>query len=179
MGTTSHKGLVTALLSAALLVAPEWAGGQSPNVASGYIVSVNVEAVDSVHWEAAVDLVNPGPVAALTLPLRWGSGRSTLRIDSAEYRGLRTEYFALKTFRVDSTKQCVLIGLISDLGGNLPPLEPGEGTIVRLHFTTRRVRDAAPEVDTTFIPPHNVLQLVSPDVRSIRPVFHRTATTKR
>lgn len=138
-----------------------------------YRVTIETEQIDSAHWEADVALENSGPIAALTLPLRWGNGRSGFRIDSADYSGLRTEYFALKTFRVDSVKQTVLIGLISDLGGDHPPLEPGEGTIARLYFSNRGAKSSTLTIDTTFILPHNTLQLVSPDVRAIRPTFER------
>ena len=139
----------------------------------GYRVWVEMERVDSLHWEATVGLENAGPIVAMTLPFKWGSGRSPYNLDSANYAGLRTEYFALKTFRVDSTKQSVLIGLIADLGGNSPPLEPGSGTITRLYFTSRRASSPVPILDTTFVLPHNTLQLVTPDVRAIKPKFER------
>lgn len=140
-------------------------------VSEAYRVTIHVDRIDSLHIEALVELVNPTSIAALTLPLQWGNGRSVYRLDSADYSDLRTEYFALKTFRVDSTKQTVLIGLISDLGGNYPPLEPGEGGIARLHFSSKRPATTALAIDTTFIAPHNTLQLVTPDVRAIRPTF--------
>lgn len=140
----------------------------------GYRLAIEVERVDSLRWEALVELENAGPVAALTLPLKWGNGRSPFRLDSANYLGARTEYFALKTLRVDSTKQTLLIGMISDLGGSTPPLEPGDGAIVTLHFSTRRPTSSTLTLDTTFVAPHNVLQLVSPDVRAIRPEFERS-----
>jgi len=157
----------------ALAVSPRAYSETIENTSADYRLSVQVEQVDSIHWEALVALDNSGPVAALTLPLQWGHGRAPFRIDSADYAGLRTEYFSLKTFRVDSIKQTVLIGMISDLGGNHPPLEPGEGAIARLHFTTRRGDGSPLSLDTTFVPPHNTLQLVTPDVRAIRPRFDK------
>lgn len=141
---------------------------------SSYRVSIEIERVDSLHWEAEVHLANPGPMAAMTLPFHWSGGPHGYRIDSASYKGLRTEYFALKTFLVDSLKQTILIGLIYDLGMGYPPLESGDGPVTRLYFTSRRRGLAALDLDTTFIPPHNTLQLVSPDVRPINPEFHRS-----
>lgn len=167
------------LCSAALLAGASDPACAAPREQSdAYRVTIHVERVDSLHLEALVELVNPAEVAAITLPLQWGNGRSVYRLDSADYQGLRTEYFALKTFRVDSVKQSVLIGLISDLGGNYPPLEPGEGGIARLHFSSKRPASTAIAIDTTFIPPHNSLQLVSPDVRAIRPAFFSTMKPK-
>ncbi len=160
-----------------LIARPALPNEDSPKAAE-YRVDVQFERIDSLHVEFVVDLVNPGPIAALTLPLRWGNGRSVYRLDSADYRGLRTEYFALKTFRVDSTRQNVLIGLISDLGGNYPPLEAGAGGIARLHFSSKRPTSTQLSLDTTFIPPHNTLQLVTPDVRAIRPAFHTADSAK-
>lgn len=144
---------------------------------AGYRVSIEVERLDSRHWEALVDLANAGPIAALTLPLKWGNGHSPFRVDSANYADLRTEYFALKTFRVDSTRQAILIGLIADLGGDSPPLEPGRGTIARLFFSSPSPTTQALTLDTTFVPPFNTLQLVTPDVRAVNPQFERANET--
>lgn len=138
---------------------------------SGYRIGIELEQLDSTHWDVLVQMVNPGPVAAVTLPFRWGNGRAPYRIDSADYAGLRTEYFALKTYYVDSTKQTVLIGLISDMGAGFPPLEAGGGGIARLYFSSKRGAAAAPSIDTTFIPPGNTLRIVTPDVKAIRPLF--------
>jgi hypothetical protein len=134
-------------------------------------ITFEAEQIDSLHWEVLIWLDNHGPLAAMTLPLRWSGGRRGFRIDSVEYRDLRTEYFAVKTFLADSLRQTVLIGLISDLGVGLPPLEPGSEPIARLHFTARGAHHAPLTIDTTFIPPHNTLQIVAPDARAITPQF--------
>jgi len=132
-------------------------------------VTVTVERVDSVHWEATVALVNHQVLAAITLPFRWTT--PGFMIDSANYAGTRVEYFALKTYLVDSTDNNVLIGLIPDLGMGLPMLEPGDGPITTLHFTGPSQPDGPLILDSTFIRPHNTLQLVTPDVRAITPVL--------
>lgn len=168
-------GVIGALVLVDTGVVHSQPGGEQ---SEAYRVTIHVDRVDSLHLEALVELVNPAAIAALTLPLQWGNGRSAYRLDSADYHGLRTDYFALKTFRIDSTKQTVLIGLISDLGGNYPPLEPGEGGIARLHFSSKRPVNTALAIDTTFIPPHNTLQLVTPDVRAIRPTFRSSMKPK-
>lgn len=151
-----------------------WAQAKGPHVPdSSYRVGIELEQLDATHWDVLVQMVNPGPVAAVTLPFRWGDGRAPYRIDSADYDGMRTEYFALKTYYVDSTKQTILIGLISDMGAGLPPLEAGGGGIARLYFTARRTTDVPLTIDTTFIPPANTLRLVTPDVKAISPLFMR------
>jgi hypothetical protein len=134
-------------------------------------IELRAERIDSTHWEVVVWLDNQQTLAAMTLPFRWGHGHSPFMIDSASYYGLRTEYFALKTFFPDSAGHTVLIGLISDLGAGLPPLEPGSGPIARLYFTSRAPTSRPLLLDTTFITPHNTLQVVTPDVRAITPEF--------
>ena len=148
------------------------AGAATPSTgAPGERIALQVERIDSTHWEVIVSLENTHTLAAMTLPFRWGRGHSPFMIDSATYDGLRTEYFALKTFFPDSTDQTILIGLISDLGGGLPPLEIGSGPIARLYFTARTPTSRSLTLDTTFIAPHNTLQVVTPDVRAITPHF--------
>lgn len=171
MGCLVNRGVIVTVTCVFVCAATACLAQTTRTTDDGYRVRMLIEQIDSLHWEAVVELENAGPIAALTLPLSYGNGRSPFRVDSATYRGLRTEYFALKTFRIDSTKQSVLIGLISDLGGNYPPLEPGSGAIALLHLSTRKMATQVPRLDTTFIAPHNTLQLVSPDVRAIRPQF--------
>ncbi|MEW5700984.1 MAG: hypothetical protein AB1792_01970 [Candidatus Zixiibacteriota bacterium] len=155
--------LATAPLGAAVAATP----AATPTVTR---ITLQSERVDSLHWEVLVSLDNTQHLAAMTLPFRWGRN-SPFGIDSANYYGLRTEYFALKTFYPDSAERNILIGLISDLGSGLPPLEPGSGPIARLFFTSRTPTSRPLVLDTTFIAPHNTLQVVTPDVRAITPQF--------
>lgn len=134
-------------------------------------ITVHVQHITTGYWTADVRLTNDESVAAITLPFAWHPGVEHFRIDSATYAGLRTSYFALKTYFPDTVKSTILIGLISDLGTGLPPLEPGSGLIARLHFTSETDSGDGLTIDTTFIRPHNVLQLVTPDARSILPAF--------
>jgi hypothetical protein len=136
-------------------------------------ISIDVHASGEGQWIATIVLQNDENIAAMTLPLRWQPHGERFRLDSASYNGLRTEYFALKTFYPDTVEGTILIGLISDLGTGLPPLEPGRGAIARLHFTALGDSVESLAVDTTFIRPHNVLQMVTPDVRSVLPAFEK------
>jgi hypothetical protein len=134
-------------------------------------VAVDVQQVSSSQWIATVTLQNDENLAAMTLPFIWRPLQGCFRLDSASYTGLRTEYFSLKTFYPDTIAGTILIGLISNLGTGRPPLEPGNGPIARLHFTALKTPTEPLRVDTVFIRPYNVLQLVTPDVRSILPAF--------
>jgi hypothetical protein len=172
-GLVYSFALVVALvLSASVVSAGEL---QRPYDEFGRVdaVILQVQHTGGDQWVAMVDLENDENIAALTIPLRWRPKGGFFRLDSASYHGLRTEHFALKTFFPDTTRQTILIGLISDLGTGLPPLPPGQGPIARVHFTALGESVKPLDVDTTFIRPHNVLQMVTPDVSSILPVFER------
>jgi len=141
-------------------------------------IIVEVHQVSSNQWVAIVTLQNDENLAAMTLPFSWRPQEGAFRLDSASYTGLRTEYFSLKTYYPDTTAGTILIGLISNLGTGRPPLGPGNGPIARLHFTALKTGAEPLVVDTAYIRPFNVLQLVTPDVRSILPAF-QTHTTSR
>lgn len=138
-------------------------------------VAVETRQLAESQWVAIVTLQNDENLAAMTLPLSWRPHNGHFRLDSASYSGLRTEYFALKTFYPDTIAGTILIGLISNLGTDRPPLEPGSGPIARLHFTSLKNPSENLVVDTAFVRPFNVLQLVTPDVRSILPAFKSNA----
>ena len=139
-------------------------------------VRIEIEPAAGTRWEATVYVTNDESLAAMTLPLRWGPRRGFFRLDSASYARTRTEYFAVKTYYPDTLKETVLIGLISDIGRGLPPLEPGSGPVARLYFTNVNPTAKPLTLDTTFIRPHNVLQMVTPDVASVYPVFQVKAS---
>ena len=134
-------------------------------------VLIEVRRGEAAQWTATIHLSNGKNVSALTLPLRWDSGDEAFRLDSASYAGTRVAYFAVKTFFPDTMANTILLGLISDLGRGLPPLEPGRGPIVKLHFTAPHDSAAYLTMDTTFIRPHNILQMVTPDIRALYPEF--------
>ena len=134
-------------------------------------VRIEIRNISNTHWQAVVSLTNDENLAAMTLPLRWSPRHGFFRLDSASYADTRTHYFAVKTFWPDTTKETILIGLISDLGSGLPPLEPGSGPIANLYFTMLKSTTKPLTIDTVFIGPHNVLQLVTPDVQSLYPAF--------
>jgi hypothetical protein len=140
-------------------------------------VRIAIEPESHNRWQAVVYLTNDENLAAMTLPFRWGPGHGVYRIDSASYVNTRTSGFAVKTFYPDTLRETILIGLISDLGRGLPPLDPGSGPIARLFFSGVKPGARPLTLDTTFLPPHNVLQLVTPDVASVYPIFKFEAIT--
>lgn len=121
---------------------------------------------------ASVSVFNDEELAAMTIPFRFGSGTSPIRCDSVKFRGTRTEEFDMKTQLVDTTRQTVLIGLVADMSGTKPPLAKGNGEVARIYFTlSKNAKFKDVLMDTTWVKPFNVLKFVTPDVKSVFPVF--------
>ena len=121
---------------------------------------------------ASVSIFNDEDLAAMTLPFRYGNGKTPIKCDSIRFWKTRSEYFDTKTFLVDTLRQTVLIGLIADMSGRKSPLKKGDGDVVRLYFTVaknQKFQDFF--MDTTWIKPFNLLKFVTPNVKGIYPAF--------
>jgi hypothetical protein len=124
------------------------------------------------HAMASVSVFNDEPLAAMTIPLKFGTGTSPIHCDSVKFRRTRVEEFDMKTSLVDTIGQTVLIGLVADMSGSKEPLAKGDGEVVRIYFTfpqNSKFQDVF--IDTTWIRPFNVLKFVTPDVKSVLPAF--------
>ncbi len=121
---------------------------------------------------ASVSVFNDEDLAAMTLPFRYGNGKSPIKCDSVVFWETRSQYFDMKTRFVDTTRQTVLIGLIADMSGSMPPMKKGDGEVARIYFTINtnsKFEDVV--MDTTWVKPFNVLKFVTPDVKGIYPAF--------
>ena len=121
---------------------------------------------------ASVSVFNDELLAAMTIPLRFGTGTSPIRCDSVRFRRTRIEEFDMKTQLVDTVGQTVLLGLVADMSGSKSPLAKGDGEVARIYFTfPKNTKFQDVFIDTTWVRPFNVLKFVTPDVKSIFPVF--------
>jgi hypothetical protein len=121
---------------------------------------------------ATVTLFNDEKVAAMTVPLRFGDGKTPIYCDSVSFTKTRVDYFQLKSALIDSTNQTLLIGLIADLSGKVPALDKGHGEVARVYFTWKEGAKAkGVTLDTTFIRPSNSLKLVTENVKDIIPLW--------
>ena len=121
---------------------------------------------------ATVTLFNDEKVAAMTVPLRFGDGKTPIYCDSVSFTKTRVDYFQLKSALIDSANQTVLIGLIADLSGKIPALDKGNGEVARVYFTWKKGAKAKGiTLDTTFIRPSNVLKLVTENIKDIIPLW--------
>jgi hypothetical protein len=136
---------------------------------------------DSSHQAVAhVSIFNDEDLAAMTLAFRYGNGKSPVKCDSVRFWNTRSQFFDMRTERIDTVKQTVLIGLIADMSGNNPPMEKGDGEVARIYFTLpqgEKFQDFV--MDTTWIRPFNVLKFVTPDVKGIYPEFDNSKATIR
>ncbi len=121
---------------------------------------------------ASVSVSNNEELAALTLPFSYGNGDTPITCDSIRFSNTRVEYFELKTQRIDTVEQTILIGLLPDFVGNNPPLKKGDGEVARLYFTLQKgAKFQDYFLDTTVIRPFNRLKFVTSEVKSLHPVF--------
>jgi hypothetical protein len=121
---------------------------------------------------ASISVFNDEDLAAMTIPFRFGSGTSPIHCDSVRFRRTRCDEFDMKTQLIDTTRQTVLIGLVADMSGTKPPLAKGDGEVARIYFTlSKNAKFQDVLVDTTWVKPFNVLKFVTPDVKSVFPVF--------
>jgi len=118
--------------------------------------------IDDHNWKMDISYTNDEWVAALSIPLRLDGGKVRLIGDSAVYTGGRAETFDYTGFRADTAIQCVLMGLIANLGPNQKSLPPGKGRLVTVFVSTP---DKTPitdmTVDTTFFRPNNHLMVIA------------------
>ncbi len=121
---------------------------------------------------ATVTLFNDEKLAAMTIPLRFGDGKTPIYCDSVSFTKTRVDYFQLKSALIDTVNQTVLIGLIADLSGKTPALNPGQGNVAYVYFTLKKdAKMGGVSIDTTFIKPSNSLKLVTETIKDIVPLW--------
>lgn len=128
--------------------------------------------IDAKNWAVNVSLVNDEEIMALSIPFVFSSGKTKIMADSTIFKGGVAENFRVKHARVDTTAQCVTIGLINDVGVSVPPIPAGGGRIATIFVSAIGDEDLPSlKVDTTTTPPGNNLQLVKPPSSGIVPAL--------
>jgi hypothetical protein len=121
---------------------------------------------------ASVSVFNDEELAAMTLPFRYGDGKSPIKCDSIKFWDTRTMFFDMKTELIDTVRQAVLIGLIADMSGQRPPMKKGDGEVAKIYFTIPKgAKFQDFYMDTTWVRPMNLLKFVTPEVKSVYPAF--------
>jgi len=130
-------------------------------------------------WALGVFLDNDEELAAITVPLSFGERVGQFALDSVVFSNTRTQYFGLRTTNSYDTLNRVLIGLLYTLGGDELPLEPGSGPVAWVYLTARNAAGTQPpHIDSTFFPPFNTLELVTPSAEPIKPIFETKIVAK-
>jgi len=104
-----------------------------------------------------VRLTNSMELERIVVPFLFGDTLD-VTLDSTT-RGSRTSYFeSIKYLSQDPTYHRYAVELKADVGGGAPPLAPGSGEIMRLHFTINRMEigGLVNEIDTTVVASHGL-----------------------
>lgn len=121
---------------------------------------------------ASVSVFNDEELAAMTLPFRYGDGKTPIKCDSIKFWDTRTMFFDMKAELIDTVRQVVLIGLIADMSGQRSPMKRGDGEVAKIYFTIPKgAKFQDFYMDTTWFKPMNVLKFVTPEVKSVYPAF--------
>ncbi len=113
-------------------------------------------------WTITINVTNDENLMGLSVPLKLSGTNVKVVADSASYSGGRAENFAYKGFRPDTAIQCVMLGMIANLGPTQNKLAPGSGRIVTIFvssFDGEKIEKLS--VDTTTLAPDNSLMLVA------------------
>jgi len=129
--------------------------------------------IDANNWGINISLFNDEEIIAISMPIKFAAGETKLVADSAVFTGGRCEEFRVKTSRPDTVTQCITIGLINDIGINVPPMKPGNGRIATVFISAL---DGGPiadmlVIDSTTTPPGNSMQMVKPPVEEVVPAL--------
>ncbi|MDH4222957.1 MAG: hypothetical protein OEV55_05385 [candidate division Zixibacteria bacterium] len=124
---------------------------------------------------AKVNLVNDEKITAIVLPIKYGTGKTPITLDSVSFADTRVKDFAFKFPNIDPKIQKVNIALISTLSSAQIFLPKGEGEIAKLYFTLKKGgEEKTILLDTTTFEPANVLQMVEAEdntAQAVYPVF--------
>ena len=128
--------------------------------------------IDAKHWGINISMFNDEDIIALSVPVTFSAEKNRLVADSTIFTGGRAESFRVKFARVDTTTQCLTIGLIADIGVSVPPIAPGKGRIATIFVSSLDGKEIGNmKVDSTTTPPSNSLQLIKQPSDGIVPAF--------
>ncbi|MBD3403172.1 hypothetical protein GF420_09780 [candidate division GN15 bacterium] len=142
------------ICAAVLLCLPLAASAQSDPHGEVDTVYADVSRVDDQNWTITVSYTNDEAIVGLTVPLKMSAGLNRIVADSAIYTGGRVDHFTLKAFRPDTAIQCVLLGMVANLGPTYKRLEPGSGRLATIFVSSLEDKPIdSLVVDTATVPP--------------------------
>ncbi len=105
---------------------------QSDAFGSADTIYAETYRIDDNNWGVNVSMFNDEEIMALSIPFIFTSGKTKVIADSTVFIGGIAEAFRIKQSRVDTMRQCLTIGPISDIGVSVPPIQPGKGRIATI-----------------------------------------------
>ena len=154
--------LKTAICTVAVLLAPMFASAQVDHFGVVDTIYADVAKLNDFNWTITVSNTNDQSVVGLSVPLKMTAGLNRIIADSAVYTGGRVEKFAYKGFRADTAIQCVMLGMIANLGPTQIVLPSGNGRLVTVFVSS--VENKPIEklvVDTATLHPNNSLLVIA------------------
>jgi len=118
--------------------------------------------IDDFNWSVTINYFNDEDVEGLSIPLKMSAGQNRIIADSAIYTGGRVENFDFTGFRPDTATQCVMLGIMANLGAVTKYLPPGNGRLVTIFVSSAETKPIENLViDTTTLMPSNSLLVVA------------------
>lgn len=150
------------LFAFALMVLPAIASAQVDQFGFVDTVYAELSKIDDFNWSITVKYTNDENVIGMSVPFKLSSGTNRIVGDSAIYTGGRVEHWTVKTFRPDTSIQCVTMGMIANLGPTNKTLDPGKGRLVTIFVSSLDNKPIESlYVDTTTTSPNNSLMIIA------------------
>ncbi len=125
-------------------------------------VYADLTRINDNNWSITINVTNDENILGLSVPLKLSAANVKVVADSASYTGGRIEHFAYKGFRPDTAIQCIMLGMIANLGPSENKLTPGSGRIVTIFISSLNGEKIEKlSVDTTTLSPDNSLMIVA------------------
>ncbi len=154
--------LMTVICAVTALLTPMFASAQVDHFGVVDTIYADVAKLDDFNWTITVSYTNDQSVVGLSVPLKMTAGLNRIIADSAVYTGGRVEKFSYKGFRADTAIQCVMLGMIANLGPTQNILPSGNGRLVTVFVSS--VENKPIEklvVDTATLHPNNSLLVIA------------------
>ena len=149
------------VLAAMLMMVPIAVLAQSDPHGKVDTAYADVSRIDDYNYSITISYTNDAAIVGLTVPLKMTAGMNRVVADSCIYTGGRVEDWAYTGFRPDTGIQCVLLGMVANLGPTYKRLEPGSGRLATVFVSSiEGMKIDSLLVDTATVPP-NTQQLLT------------------
>lgn len=125
-------------------------------------VFAEVAMINDTQASVTLSFYNDEEIVGLAIPLKLTAGLNKLVADSAVFTGSRVEDWNFLKFRVDTTVQCITLGLIANMGPTNRKMTAGMGRVATVFLSSLEDKKIEGlKVDTTTTHPTNYLQCVT------------------